>query len=221
MSLGKLSQEKLIREALEKEFGDKFSFEFPVVYYEYQEYIFHLNIDSSDLGRTFIGNPCIVFKNINKIINPILDKYNVIHSKWSSGLQNPEVWKENVSYLHTDSEEELTQALKKIIPYINDYCIPFWEKYQNLQEVLTLIDDYSEQELNQGIFQGVIGIMTRLTLAFVEGSSYFSDKKEFYQKLIKEYAEKKPEQYSKLYSAFIELVNFLENTKSTSVGESS
>lgn len=212
MSLGKLSQEKLIKEALEKEFGDKFSFEFPVVYYENHDYVFHLNIDSSDLGRTFVGNPCIVFKNINKIVNPILDKHNIIYSKWSSSLQNPVVWEDNVAYLKTDSEEELSQALKKIIPYIKDYCVPFWEKYQNLQEVLTLIDDYSEQKLNQGIFQGVMGIMTRLTIAYVESSNYFSDKKEFYQKLIKEYSEKKPEQYLELYNAFTKLINTLENS---------
>lgn len=213
MSLGKLTQEKLIREALEKEFGDKFSFDFPVVYFENQDYIFHFNIDLSDLGRTFVGNPCIAFKNINKIVNPILDKHNIIYSKWSSGLQNPKIWKEYVSYLHTDSEEELSEALNKIIPYIEDYCIPFWEKYQNFQEVLSLIDGYSEQELNQGIFQGVIGIMTRLTIAYVEGSSYFSDKKDFYLKTIKEYSEKKPEQYLKLYSAFTELLNILDDNK--------
>lgn len=213
MSLGKLTQEKLIREGLEKEFGDKFSFHFPIVYYENQDYVFHLNIDSSDLGLTSLGKPGIVFKNINNIINPILDRNNIVYSKWSTSLQNPVVWKENISYLHTDSEEELSQALKKMIPYIKEFCSPFWEKYQNLQEVLSLIDDYSEQELNQGIFQGVIGIMTRLTIAYLEGSSYFLDKKEFYRKTIKEYSEKKPEQYLNLYLAFTELIETLENPR--------
>lgn len=212
MSLGKSTQEKLIREALEKEFRDKFIFEFPVIYFENQEYIFHLNIESSDLGRTYAGKPWVGFKKINKILKPIVDKHNIVYSKWSSGLQNPKIWKEDVSYLNTDSEEELSEALNKIITYIKEYCIPFWEQYQNLQEVLSLIDGYSEQELNQGIFQGVIGIMTRFTIAYIEGSSYFSDKKEFYQKTLKEYSEMKPEQYLNLYKAFTELIDTLENS---------
>jgi hypothetical protein len=214
MSIGKLHQDRIIKESLEKEFGDKFTFEFPVVFFEDERFVFHFNIQTSDLGRSYIGKPWIVFKNINEIVNPILDKNNIIYSNWSSGLQNPKIWKEDVSCLHTDSEEELSQALNKIIPYIKDYCIPFWKKYQNLQEVLSLVNDYSEQELNQGIFQGVIGIMTRLTIAQVEGSGYFPEKKVFYQKVIKQYSEKKPDQYLNLYKAYTELIDYLGSVNS-------
>lgn len=217
MALGKLTQDKIINESLKKEFGDKFTFEYPILYFETNENVFFLNIETSNLGLTSVTRPKITFKQIKKIVNPILDKHNIIHGKWSASLQNPKTWKEDVSLLHTDSEEELSNALIKIIPYIKEYCIPFWEKYQNPQEVLIIIDGYSEQELNQGIFQGVIGIMTRLTIAYVEGSSYYSDKKEFYLNTIKEYSEKNPEQYLNLYLAFNELIETLENSTNTPV----
>ncbi len=212
MALSKLTQDKIISESLKKEFGDKYIFEPPILYNETDENVFFLNIETSNLGRTSVTRPKITFKQIENVINPILDKHNIIYSKWSSGMQNPKTWKEDLSYLQTDTEEELFKALEKIIPYIKDYCIPFWEKYQHLNEVLILIDNYSEQELNQGIFQGFTGIMLRLSIAYIGCSDYYSDKKEFYQKIIKEYSKKKPEQYFNLYSAFTELIETLENS---------
>lgn len=207
MALGKLTQDKIIREALEKEFGDKFTFDSPILYFETDENVFFLNIETSNLGRTSVTPPKITFKQIESIINPILDKYNIPYSKWSSGLQNPEPWKEDISYLHTDSEEELSQALKKIIPYIKDYCIPFWEKYKDLKSVAELVN--KTQELHT-VFYGEIDFMV-ITLLWLTKSDLYLKKKQDFIKNQQDLANYSSD-YSVFPIAFNELIETLENS---------
>ena len=211
MSLGKLSQEKFIEESLRKEFEDKFTFEFPIVYYENQDYIFNLNIDSSDLGLTSLGKPEIVFKNIKKGVNLILDKYNIIYSKWNSGLQNPKNWIADVSYLHTNSEDELVQVIgEEIIPYIRDYCIPFWEEYQDLNKVVELISN--TQELST-IFSGEVDFEV-IALLWLNKSYLYHEKKDEFLKNQQELADYSLE-YKMYPKAFSELIDSLENSNNT------
>ena len=210
MALGKLTQDNFIEKALNQNFPNRFSIEFPFVFIENDEFVFHLIIETSNLGRTSISQPLISYKEINSVINPFLDKFKIIHSKWSQRFTYPIKWKEDLTYLHSDSEEEMDELIEKLIPYINEFCIPFWEKFKDTKNVLSLIKDYSEQELNQGIFQGVQGIMKRLVMTHNLDYKYYKEKKDFYNEMIKSYSEKKPEHYENLYLAFKELTNFLD-----------
>ncbi|WP_010517968.1 hypothetical protein [Croceivirga radicis] len=207
MALGKVTQDKIISESLKKEFGDKFTFEAPILYFETDENVFFLSIETSNLGRTSITRPKITFKQIENVVNPILDKHNIIYSKWSSGLQNPKTWKEDVSYLHTDSEEELSQALKKIIPYIRDYCIPFWEKYKDLNSVVELVN--KTQELHT-VFDGEVDFEV-ITLLWMTKSDLYLKKKQDFIKNQQDLASYSSE-YSAFPIAFAELIELLESS---------
>jgi len=208
MALGKLTQDSIISKALKNEFGDRFIFESPILYFETESNICFLSIETSNLGRTTIAKPKITFKEIEKIVNPIFEKYSIPYSKWSSGLQNPNTWKENITYLHTDSEEELSQALEKIIPYIKNFCIPFWEKYNDLEEVVELID--KTQELHT-IFNGEVDFEV-ITLLLITDSDLYAVKKEKFIKNQEDLANYSSE-YSAYPIAFTKLIEVLEDSK--------
>lgn len=212
MSLGKLTQDKIISKTLKNEFGDKFIFESPIFYFETESNVCFLNIETSNLGRTTIIKPKITFKEIEKIVNPILKKHSIPYSKWSSGLQNPNTWKENIAYLHTDSEEELSQALEKIIPYIRDFCIPFWEKYKDLKSVIELVN--KTQELHT-VFDGEVDFEV-ITLLWMTKSDLYLKKKQDFIKNQQDLANYSFE-YSVFPIAFAELIETLENSTNTLV----
>lgn len=143
MAIGKITAEKEIKKFLEGSFKNGFVYEAPF-YYKENEYVkCFLQIQASDIGRINVGNAQIKHYEVEQLVNPILKKYSINFTPWTSTIQETEEW-ENLGNLKADTEIELSDTLLKIKSYIEVKALPFWEKYKTIANTVTLIKNLND-----------------------------------------------------------------------------
>ncbi len=210
MALSQVDIENKITKYFESK---EFTYEAPFLYKEDSHAKYVLVIQASNLGRITLGRGGIKIKEVEELVGSILKKHNISINEWSVTVQESEILNVNIGNLKADSEKELLDTFDIISNYLEEIVEPFWNKYNNLSNIFELIQIKSEQQLNQQVFQGVKGIMSRLLIANHMKADYYVKKREFYMNLLKEYSINKPNEYSSYYDAFKDLIDTLENPK--------
>ncbi|WP_438711695.1 hypothetical protein ACSTS3_03700 [Aquimarina muelleri] len=208
MALGKIEIEKIIKEDLEKEFGNNYKYCPPFFFKEDSKRKCFVNIQASNLGHVSVGGAKLKLYDIEKITNPIFDNYNINYNSWSSLMHSTLDWNENLSLLCADSIKDLDSSLVKIKSYLYEVAIPFWEKYQTLDNILGLIksiDDLSiafDEEVDFNV----------LTILKLTNDELYEIKKNEFKKNQYDLADYSDE-FKNYPKAFQELIDTLENTK--------
>ena len=212
MPVGETYLIKILEEHLAKYKESGFIFLAPFFFKETESRKLILTISTSNLGRISLGSASIKNYEIEKITSPIFEKHNIPWNEWSTTFVS-EIPKENRNRLiPVDNETEIKEALKEIDEYIENYCFTVWNSFSDIDRHISVINSKSEEELNKGSFQGVTGIMNRMTITCLLRDKYFDEKSTFYKTLLKEYREKTQEQYTNLYNGYIELIDTLKTS---------
>lgn len=209
-------EQKIIKEAIKQKIenflGDYYRYEAPFLFKEDDNVLYYQNIQASDIGLINVGPARIKYKQVESIVAPILIKHGINQTHWNSTIVDTSKFenRNNLANLKADSEAELKESLLEMQHYIEVKVIPFWNMYDDITKVIPLINSKTEQELNQGVFQGVTGIMNRLVIAYKYDMAYYKEKKEMYLDLIGKQAVMKPNDYGQRFEAFKELIETLE-----------
>jgi len=209
MALGKTKIEQVLKDDLESFLHHEFEYKAPFLYKKEDHVLKRMNIQASNLDLINVGPAGIKFYEIEKIVEPIIKEYGYVHGKWSSTFIEIKR-EENLSHVKVESEEDVKRALLKIRKYITNIALPFWEEYVSLPNIMKLIESKTEEELNQMVFQGMVGIMHRFVIAKMMNEKYYREKKQLMLSMLNEYVEQNPEKYSNMLNAFNMLVTKLE-----------
>lgn len=163
-----------------------------------------MQIQASDIGRINVGNAQIKYYEVEQLVNPILKKYSINYTSWTSTIQETEEW-ENLGNLKADTEFELSDTLLKIKSYIEVKALPFWEKYKTIANTVTLIKNLDDL---LPTFTGEVDFNV-IAMLYLENDSLYNEKAlEFLnnQKELANYSSK----YKNYPLAFKELLETLE-----------
>lgn len=147
----------------------------------------------------------IKFDATENILNPLLLKYNLTEGISTIGKVMNDVKDVNYSVLDTEIYNDVTFNIVAVeIKKILDIgVLPFFEKYNSLYNVASLLSDKKPEEIVPYIQGAILLPKTVLILKQVNHPNYKNKLVEFYQVLL-QYAEKK-ESYRVFFKIFNEL----------------
>jgi hypothetical protein len=104
------------------------------------------------------GGQQILFKQVEAIIYPLIVKHKLWDTateplEWGTSLGNHEnneitkMWYEKFEKIRIDSIEELEEYISLLKLYIEQYALPWFERYSKLEEVNGLINELGMQDI--------------------------------------------------------------------------